>query len=134
MRAFATFTMFALLAGASTAQAQLQPTLGGDAMRVCPDRPPRPDWIETVSPRDAHRANLVQQIYRAQNLRAVAESGTCSCETRYPSWATADAHFDENYAAIEERWGIIARILEYRDAANAYRRIAMPICEAEGNW
>lgn len=134
MRAFGTFMMAALLAGGSATQAQLQPTLGGDAMRVCPDRPPRPDWIETVSPRDAHRANLVQQIYRAQSLRAVAKSGACSCETRYPPWAAADAYYDENYAAIEERWEIIARTSEYRDAANAYRRIAMPICEAEGNW
>ena len=67
-----------------TATAQFIPTLGSDTPRICPEQPPRPDWIENINFRDADKAILVQEMYRAQSMQAVADTGDCSCETRYP--------------------------------------------------
>ena len=67
-----------------TATAQFIPTLGSDTPRICPEQPPRPDWIENINFRDADKAILVQEMYRAQSMQAVADTGDCSCETRHP--------------------------------------------------
>lgn len=117
-----------------TATAQFVPTLGSDTPRICPEQPPRPDWIENINFRDADKAILVQEMYRAQSMQAVADTGDCSCETRYPRWDAAEAYYFENYALLKERWPLMERTSEYRRTANEYRRIAIPICREQGNW
>lgn len=114
------------------AAAQFVPTLDS-APRVCPDRPPRPDWIVNADVREAHKMNLVQEMYRAQSLQAVVEAGECSCETRFPSWDDASAYYFEHYSGLS-RHEILDRTSEYRRTANELRQEAMPICESQGNW
>lgn len=123
-----------LLTAAAPSWAQFVPTLGSDTPRVCPDQPPQPDWIENIAPRDAHRGNLVQEIYRAQSMQAVADAEDCSCGIRFPSWEAAEAVYAERYSGIKDRWEIIGLTSEFSQTANDLRRIAKPICEDQGNW
>ncbi len=104
-----------------------------DSSRVCPDRPAPPGWTVNFNVRDADKVILVQQMYRAQSLRAVAESGDCSCSTRFPSWSDANSYYATNYAALD-RDGIRQRTSHYSRTANEYRRRAMPICQSQKNW
>jgi hypothetical protein len=118
---------------ANYASAQITPTLGSETPRVCPDQPPQPEWVDRIPLREAQNKVLIQQMYRAQSMQAVAESGDCSCETRFPSWATVETIFLEAYANLD-RWGATERTEQYRDIANENRRVAKPICEQQGNW
>ena len=116
----------------SIASADLVPTLT-NAPRICPDRPAKPDWMTNFNVKDAHKVNLVEEMYRAQSLRAVVESGDCTCATRFPSWAAASDYYFANYAGLG-RHEILDRTSDYRRTANVHRRAAQPICEAQGNW
>ena len=116
-----------------SATAQFLPTLGSDAPRICPEQPPRPDWIENIKPREAHKGQLVQMMYRAQGMQAVTESGSCGCDTRFPSWDAAQEYYYEHYARLE-RYDTQQRTAEYRRTANDLGKIARPICELENNW
>lgn len=128
------FTFILLVAlNANDAIAQNTPTLGSETPRVCPDQPPQPEWVDRIPLREAQNKVLIQQMYRAQSMQAVAESGDCSCETRFPSWATVETTFLEAYASLD-RWGATERTEQYRDIANENRRVAKPICEQLGNW
>lgn len=119
---------------ASGAAAQFIPTIGEEPVyEFCQDRPARPEWIENIEPKEAHYGQLVQMMYRAQSLRAVVESGECSCETRYPSWDDAQVYYYEHYSDLE-RWEVLERTNEYSRSANEFRRAARPVCEAAGNW
>lgn len=115
------------------ATAQFLPTAETGAPRICPDQPARPDWIENIDPRDAHKGQLVQMMYRAQGMQAVVDAGSCGCETRFPSWDVAQEYYLENYARLE-RYDTQQRTAEYRRIANDYSKIARPICELESNW
>lgn len=114
------------------AAAQFVPTLDPEP-RVCPDRPPRPDWMENAHVRDAHKNILVQQMYRAQGLNAVVETGDCSCETRFPSWSAVSDYYFENYAGLD-RHEILERTSDYSGTANELRPTARAICEEQENW
>jgi len=114
------------------AVAQFVPTLDSEP-RVCPDQPPRPDWMENAHVRDAHKNILVQQMYRAQGLNAVVDTGDCSCETRFPSWDAVSEYYFENYAGLD-RHEILERTSEYSRTANELRFAAKSICEEQGNW
>lgn len=120
-----------LLAIPAFAERNLVPTLDR-SFKVCPDRPAEPVWMQDIPLRRAYQRVLVQDIYRAQNLERIDESGNCDCETRFPSWDAAEAVFREVHAS-DERW-------EMLEASNAYnRRVydirleAKAICEAAGN-
>lgn len=113
--------------------AQFVPTLDGDTPRVCPDQPPPPDWIENIAPRDAHRSNLLQEIYRAQSMQAVTNAENCSCDIRFPSWEAAEVVYVERYSGIKDRREIIGLTSQFSQIANDLRRIAKPICEDQGN-
>jgi hypothetical protein len=115
------------------AEAQTVRTLESDTPRVCPEQPPQPEWVDNIPLRESHNKLLIQQMYRAQSMQAVADSGDCSCETRFPSWQKTETRFLETYAGLD-RWKASERTEEYRATANEYRRIAMPICEEQGNW
>lgn len=117
---------------ASGASAQFVPTLDGQD-RVCPGRPQQPAWIEAGDVRDAHKGRLVQEMYRAQSLRAVTESGDCSCASRFPSWTSAESDYLATYAGLD-RHAILAATSDYKRTANGYRQEAMAICRAQGNW
>ncbi|MEM8572738.1 MAG: hypothetical protein AAGG56_17815 [Pseudomonadota bacterium] len=100
---------------------------------VCVDRPAEPDWMQNIALREAYKRVLVQDIYRAQNLERIVEEGNCECDTRFPSWETAEALFFEKFADAE-RWEMLEASDGYNRRASAARPEAMAICEAAGNW
>jgi hypothetical protein len=75
----------------------------------------------------------LQDIYRAQNLERIVETGRCDCETRFPSWEAAEAEFRERYAS-DARWKMLQASDGYNRRANTARPAAQAICEATGNW
>lgn len=114
------------------AERNLVPSLGR-SFDVCPDRPAEPLWMQEIPLRQVYHRVLVQDIYRAQNLERIVETGSCDCETRFPSWEAAEAVFRERYAT-DERWEMLQASEGYNRRANAARPAAQAICEAAGNW
>ncbi|WP_322864872.1 hypothetical protein U5922_000975 (plasmid) [Aquicoccus sp. G2-2] len=114
------------------AERDLVPTLER-SFDVCPDRPDEPSWMQEIPLRQAYQRVLVQDIYRAQNLERIVQTGSCDCATRFPSWDAAEAVFRESYAS-DERWEMLQASDGYNRRANAARLEAKAICEAAGNW
>ena len=100
---------------------------------VCSERPNEPDWMENIALRDAYQRVLVQDIYRARSLERIVATGSCSCETRFPTWEAAEAEFRDRFGAAE-RWEMLEASEDYNRNANALRSEAMEICNSEGNW
>jgi len=121
-----------LAASPSSAERNLIPNLER-AFDVCPDRPSEPEWMQNIPLRQAYQRVLVQDIYLAQNLERIVETGDCSCETRFPSWDAAEAVFRERHAS-DERWEMLQASDGYNHRANDVRLEAKAICEAAGNW
>ena len=121
-----------LIAPPSVAERNLVPSLER-TYTVCPDRPAEPDWMQNIALRDAYQRVLVQDIYRAQNLERIFETGTCSCEVRFPAWDRAEIIFRENHATAT-RWEMLDASDTYNRRANNLRPQAEAICEAAGNW
>ena len=116
----------------AAAERDLVPSLDS-ASDVCINRPAEPEWMQNITVREAYKRVLVQDIYRAQNLERIVETGFCSCDTRFPSWEAAETEFRERFATTE-RWEMLEASDTYNQRANALRPDAMAICEAEGNW
>jgi hypothetical protein len=116
----------------AVAERNLLPTLDR-SFDVCPDRPAEPVWMQEIPLRQAYQRVLVQDIYRAQNLERIVETGSCDCETRFPSWDAAEAVFREKYAS-NERWEMLQFSDAYNRRANAARPAAQAMCDAAGNW
>ncbi len=116
----------------AVAERNLVPTLDR-SFDVCPNRPAEPVWMQEISLRQAYQRVLVQDIYRAQNLERIVETGSCDCGTRFPSWDAAEGVFRERYAG-DERWEMLQASEGYNRRANAARSEAQAICEAAGNW
>ena len=116
----------------AAAERDLVPSLDS-ASDVCINRPAEPEWMQNITVREAYKRVLVQDIYRAQNLERIVETGSCSCGTRFPSWEAAETEFRERFAKTE-RWEMLEASDTYNRRANALRPDAMTICEAEGNW
>ena len=116
----------------AVAERNLVPTLDR-SFDVCPNRPAEPVWMQDISLRQAYQRVLVQDIYRAQNLERIVETGSCDCEIRFPSWDAAEAMFRESYAS-DERWEMLEASEGYNRRANAARTAAKAICDAAGNW
>lgn len=131
-----TLVLTALVLGVTSApgfaERNLVPTLerGFD---VCPERPAEPVWMREIPLRQAYQRVLVQDIYRAQSLERIVETGSCACEIQFPSWDAAEAVFRERYAS-DERWEMLQVSDAYNRRANAARPAAKAICEAAGNW
>lgn len=121
-----------LLAIPAFAERNLVPTLER-SFDVCPDRPAEPVWMQDTPLRQAYQRVLVQDIYRAQNLERIVESGNCDCETRYPTWDEAEGVFRESHAS-DQRWEMLEASDGYNRRANDVRLEAKAICEAAGNW
>ncbi|MDD9746595.1 MULTISPECIES: hypothetical protein [Marinovum] len=116
----------------AVAERNLVPTLDR-SFDVCPDRPAEPLWMQEIPLRQAYQRVLVQDIYRAQNLERIVQTGSCDCEIRFPSWDAAEAVFRESYAS-DERWEMLEASDGYNRRANAARTAAKAICDAAGNW
>jgi|TARA_R100000655_G_scaffold40092_1_gene75670 hypothetical protein len=116
----------------AVAERNLVPTFDR-SFDVCPNRPAEPVWMQEISLRQAYQRVLVQDIYRAQNLERIVETGSCDCEIRFPSWDAAEAVFRESYAN-NERWELLQASDAYNRRANAARPEARAICDAAGNW
>ena len=121
-----------LIAPPSSAERNLVPSLER-TYTVCPDRPAESDWMQNIPLRDAYQRVLVQDIYLAQNLERIVETGTCPCNVRFPAWDGAEATFRENYTAAT-RWEMLDASETYNRRANNLRPEAKAICEAAGNW
>ncbi|MBM1691161.1 hypothetical protein JQV55_17930 [Sulfitobacter geojensis] len=100
---------------------------------VCPERPNEPNWMQNIALRDAYHRVLVQDIYRAQNMERIVETGSCDCATRFPTWDTAEGAFRENHADAD-RAEMLQASDTYNRLANDLRSQAKAICEAAGNW
>lgn len=121
-----------LAAAPAVAERNLVPTLER-SFDVCPDRPAEPVWMQEIPLRQVYHRVLVQDIYRTQNLERIVETGSCACETRFPSREAAEAVFRERYAS-DERWEMLQASEGYNRRASAARPEAEAICEAAGNW
>ena len=100
---------------------------------VCSERPNEPDWMENIALRDAYQRVLVQDIYRAQNMERIVETGSCDCATRFPTWDSAEGTFRENHADAD-RSDMLQASDTYNRRANDLRPQAQAICESAGNW
>lgn len=100
---------------------------------VCSERPVEPDWLQNIVLRDAYQRVLVQDIYRAQNMERIVETGSCDCATRFPTWGMAEDTFRVNHADTD-RSEMLQASDTYNRRANDLRPQAQAICEAAGNW
>ncbi len=90
-----------LTAAPAVADRNLVPTLER-SFDVCPDRPAEPLWMQEIPLRQVYHRVLVQDIYRAQNLERIVETGSCDCDTRFPSWDAAEAVFRRDTPAMND--------------------------------
>jgi hypothetical protein len=97
-----------LIAPPVFAERNLVPSMENTA-DVCPDRPPEPDWMQNILLRDAFQRVLVQDIYRAQNIERIIETGSCVCATRFPEWDTAEDIFQDEHLGTD-RWEMLQAI------------------------
>ena len=100
---------------------------------VCSERPNEPSWMENIALRDAYQRVLVLDIYRAQSIERIVETGSCDCATRFPTWNIAEGIFRENHADAD-RSDMLQASDTYNRRANDLRPQAQAICEAAGNW
>ncbi|MCZ4258911.1 MULTISPECIES: hypothetical protein [Sulfitobacter] len=100
---------------------------------VCPERPSEPDWMQNIALRDAYQRVLVQDIYRAQNMERIVETGSCDCGLRFPAWDNAEVTFQENHANAN-RSEMLQASDSYNRRASDLRTEAQAICEAVGKW
>ncbi|MCA1775737.1 MAG: hypothetical protein LC676_09060 [Loktanella sp.] len=121
-----------LTAAPAFAERDLVPTLER-SFDVCPDRPVEPVWMQEIPLRQAYQRVLIQDIYRAQNLERIIETGSCTCDIRFPSWEEAQTTFHDNHAG-SERWEMLQASDGYNRRANAARPAAKVLCDAAGNW
>jgi len=89
--------------------------------------------MQNIAFRDAYQRVLVQDIYRAQNMERIVETGTCDCGLRFPAWDNAEVTFQENHANAN-RSEMLQASDSYNRRANDFRPEAQAICEAVGNW
>lgn len=121
-----------LLAPPSVAERNLIPSLES-SRDVCSERPDEPDWMKNIALRDAYQRVLIQDIYRAQSMERIVETGFCDCATRFPTWDSAEGIFRENHADAD-RSKMLQASDTYNRRANDLRPQAQAICEAAGNW
>lgn len=100
---------------------------------VCSERPNEPGWMENIALRNAYQRVLVQDIYRAQSMERIVETGSCNCATRFPTWDSAEDTFREKHADAD-RSEMLQASDTYNRRANDLRPQAQAICEAAGNW
>lgn len=100
---------------------------------VCPDREPRPEWLETLGVADGYKGVLLMTIYEARSYEAIVATGDCSCANRAPSWDAAEAEYQEDFAPLEAGAQRDAT-REFRGLKDDHYRDARAICRDQGNW
>ena len=121
-----------LIAPPLAAERNLIPSL--ESIRdVCSERPNEPDWMENIALQDAYQRVLVQDIYRAQSMARIVETGSCDCAMRFPTWDSAEGIFRENHADAD-RSEMLQASDTYNRRASDLRPQAQAICEVAGNW
>ncbi len=127
-------TIFIVACVSAVANGAAAQSVSRNDFDFCADRPNRPEIVEDMPFREAHRGILIQRLYAANALESVVEGDDCSCETRFPEWDGAVEQYLELYAGIEDRHEIRTLTSEFTRAINDYRKLAQPICEEVGNW
>ena len=117
-----------------SAVAQLVPTPTEQVSSTCPSRPAEPVIIQNMGFRDAHRILFIRDMYRAYTFNTVVETGSCSCDQRYPAWEPVVQYYLEHYAGIEDRHELAEHAQSYTATIEAYRSSARDICLAAGTW
>ncbi len=100
---------------------------------VCPDREPRPQWVDRLNVHDSYKGVLLMRIYEARSFETIVASGDCSCTNRAPPWDAADAEYQANFALLDPQAQQRATG-EFQTLRGSLRREAKAICEAQGNW
>lgn len=118
----------------SISGAQLVATPSPRPTSACADRPSEPLIIQNMDAREANRVLFLRDMYRAYTFNGIVESGTCSCEQRYPSWEPVVEYYLEHYAIIEDRHELREYGKPYQNTINEHRTIARDICLASGTW
>jgi hypothetical protein len=121
-----------LIAPPTLAERNLVPSLES-VPDICPQRPDEPEWMQNIPLRDAYHRVLVQDIYRAQSMAQIVATGSCPCETRFPTWDAAESTFRESHVNGGRSEMLLASDT-YNRRANDLRPEAQAICEAVGNW
>jgi hypothetical protein len=114
--------------------AQLVPAPSAPAPPVCPDRATEPDLVTDMDVREAHRAILLRNMYKAAAYETIATTGACTCDQRFPDWEPIVAHYLETYAGEVDRNVLRERQSFYLRSSNLNRPAVRRICMAAGNW
>jgi hypothetical protein len=101
--------------------------------RICNDRPARPTWMDEINPREAYKATALMELYEIRTWEAIAVTGDCGCDTRFPTWDRANSEYHKAYAgftqaehsALRRDWIAMRKQLEPK---------VRELCEAQGNW
>ena len=108
-------------------------TIAPQQYRICNDRPARPTWMDEVHPREAYRANTVMELYEIRAWQAIAASGDCGCDVRFPTWHASNTEYQQSYSGLTqaEHSALRRGLIEERKHVEPTVR---EICEAQGNW
>lgn len=122
-----------LAEGAPEVSTDLSVTLKPQQYRICNDRPARPTWIDELHPREAYKALTLQKLYELRAWQMIAETGDCGCETRFPSWESAEAEYGEKYEQLPQADQTQARLSIRGEQRQVASRVE-DICRDQGNW
>jgi hypothetical protein len=129
------FPLLLLMTSFGPAAAQLVPAPVLEERGACPNRPPEPVALTSMDFRE--RSNLgilLKNMYKATAYSNIAQTGTCTCEQRFPDWQPVVDYFLENYAGETDRNRIRERESFYLKSSNSNRSTVREICTSEGNW
>lgn len=116
------------------ANAQLVPSPNTLVAAGCPQQP-EPAVLANMDFRERGNLGLLlQNMYKAVAYNDIAQSGTCDCSQRFPSWEPVVEYFLANYAGEDDRNVIRERESYYLRSSNTNRPIVREICTAAGNW
>ncbi len=101
--------------------------------RTCPDREPRPAWLDELRGFKAVRALLVSEIYKARTYEAIVATGDCSCAVKAPPWDAAEAEYLQTYASLD-RSAVGDALGEFQSLSGSLYQDARRICREQGNW
>lgn len=118
----------------SNLMAQLVPNPAERATSVCPVRPADPAIIVNMDFRDADRSILLKNMYKASAYNDIVQSGTCSCEQRFPPWDPVVKYYLERYAEEQDANVLRERRSYYLRSSNINRPSVREICTTAGNW
>lgn len=123
----------ALAEGAPDVSTDLTVDMAPKQFRICNDRPARPAWMDELHPREAYKAVTLQKLYELRTWEAILQTGDCGCSTRFPSWESADAEYQEKYGHLPQADQTQAR-LSIRGEQRQLAPNVEAICREQGNW